>query len=323
MKINKKNLYIITVILAIIVIGLYGCSKGKGVSAQTTVRIGYLNIVASLPLFVAEEKGFLKEEGVTFETFPIASSNQLVDGIIAGNLDFFIESSAVPILAVEIQSPGKLKVFSVSEITPKAPFDALLVKENSSIKSLSDLAGKKIGVFPGSTAANILKKYLIDKGIDVSGITFIPMPPQNHLTALLEGSVDVIHAYEPTTSFALTKGGVRHLYGSIYADMISPNPQGVAAVGTSFIAKNPEIANKVIRAFERAMIFMKEHDTETRQILAKRMNLPDAVAKRCVFLYMIPHKEINIPIFQRYADMLIDIGEISSHIKVDNLIYLE
>ena len=285
------------------------------------VKIGYLNIVASLPLFVAEEKGFFVEEGIEFETIAIATSNQLVDGIIADNLDCFIESSAVPVLAVELQSPGKLKVFAASEITPETPFDALLVKEGSAIKSLSDLAGKKIGVFPGSTATNLLKKYLSDKGVDISKTLFLPTPPPNLLTALIKGSVDVIHPYEPTTAIALSKGGVVKLHGSVYAEMLSPNPQGVSVVSTLFIKKHPKTARKVIRAFERAMAFMKENDAEARQILIKRMKLSEEVANKCVFLYFLPHEKIDVGIFQRYSDMLTALGELSGQVKVEGLVY--
>ena len=247
----------------------------------------------------------------------------MVDAVIAENLDLYIESSAVPVLAVELQSPGKLRVFSVSEITPQAPFDALLTKEESPIKTLSDLPGKRIGVFPGSTATNLLKKYLTDQGIDVASIMFVPMPPPNHLTGLLEGSVDVIHAYEPTTAIALSRGGVRGIFGSIYAEMISPNPQGVAVVGTSFLKEHPETAKKAIRAFERAMAFMKEHDAESRQILVNRMKLPEDAAKRCVFLYMLPHDQVPAEVFQQYSDMLTDLGELGGYVKVDALLYQE
>jgi NitT/TauT family transport system substrate-binding protein len=290
-------------------------------AASPTVHIGYLNITASLPLFIAEENGYLKEEGLKYEALPTATSNQLVDGILARNLDAFIESSAVPVLSAELQSPGRLKIFSVSSITKNAPFDALLVKDESQIKTLSDLADKKIGVFPGSTATALLKKYLEDNHIDVSGITFIPIPPQNHLTALLKGSVDAIHSYEPTTAIALSKGGVRQLYGSVYADMLEPNPQGVAVISTRFVKQHPREAKKVIRSLERAMVFMREHDSESREILAKRMNLDTAVATRSVFLYMLPHKEIDHVIVQRYADMLTHLGEIKGQIKMDSLIY--
>ncbi|MBI2192043.1 MAG: ABC transporter substrate-binding protein [Planctomycetes bacterium] len=289
--------------------------------SPATVRIGYLNITASLPLFIAEEKGYFGEEGVQVETHQIASSNQLVDGVIAGNLDAFIEASAVPVLAVELQSPGRLKVFSVSSITRQAPFDALLVKEDSPLRSLQDLAGKKIGVFPGSTATNLLRKFFADRGIDVSNITFVPMPPQNHLTALLEGSVDAVHAYEPTIAIALSRGGVRQLYGSAYAEMLDRNPQGVAVISVRFAQEHPETARKVIRALERAMVFMREHEAEARQILARRMNLQPEVANRSVFLYMLPHREIDSSIFQRYSDMLTELGELKGRVTVDGLLY--
>ncbi len=318
---NKKLFVGLGVVIVVaLIVGLYFVFKGP-TEEEPVVRIGYLNIVASLPLFVAEEKGFLAEEGLRFETTVMASSNQLVNGVVAGHLDCYVESSAVPVLAVELQSPGRLKVFSVSEITPKTPFDALLVKEDSPIEQLSDLPGKKIGVFPGSTATNLLKKYLKDKGLDVSSITFVPMPPPSHLASLLAESVDAIHAYEPTTAIAMSKGGVRQLHGSVYAEMISPNPQGVAVIGTSFVDKHPETAAKLIRALEKAMVFMKEHDAETRQILVKRMKLSEDAAERCVFLYMLPHDQLDVVILQQYADMLTDLGELDGRVKVEGLIY--
>jgi ABC-type nitrate/sulfonate/bicarbonate transport system substrate-binding protein len=285
--------------------------------------VGYLNITASLPLFIAEERGFFTEEGVKHEATPIATSNQLVDGLAAGNLDAVPESSAVPVLAVELQSPGRLKVFSTSAITKKAPFDALLVKENSSITKLSDLAGKRIGVFPGSTAATLLKKYLADSQVDVSKIVFLPMPAQNQLTGLIEGSVDAVHAYEPTTAIAMNKGGIRKLFGSVYAEMLDPNPQGVAAVSTKFVREHPETAKKVIRAMERAMVFMRDNEAEARQIMAKRLKLDEPVAKSSVFLYMLPHREIDRSTVQKYSDMLTTLGELKGKVNVGALLYTE
>lgn len=311
------------VFLIALVAALVFVSTNRPTENSALARVGYLNITASLPLFIAEEKGYFIEEGVQVETHQIASSNQLVDGVVSGNLDAFIESSAVPVFAVELQSPGKLKVFAVSSITNQAPFDALLVKDDSPIKELKDLAGRKIGVFPGSTATSLLKKFLIEKGVDVSGVIFLPIPPQNHLAALLEGAVDVVHTYEPTTAIGLTRGGVRQFYGSVYAEMLDQNPQGVAVVATRFLQDNPETAKRVIRSLERGMVFMREHEAEARQIMAKRLTLQPEVSNRSVFLYMLPHNEINSTIFQKYADMLSEIGELKDSIKVDTILYRE
>lgn len=292
------------------------------VKPDVVVRIGYINFVASLPLFVAEKNGYFEDEGVRIETTAIATSNQLVNALVAGNLDCFIVSSVVPVLAVELQSPGRLKVFSVSEITKEAPFDALLIKEDSVITSIADLADKKIGVFPGSTATNLLKKYLSDRGVDITSIMFIPIPSQNQLTALLEGSVDAIHSYEPTTAIAMTRGGIRRLPVSIYAELLSPSPQGVAAVSSSFLDKHPDEASKTIRALERGIVFLKQDDSAARQVLVERMNLPEEAAKLTVFQYMLPHDKISVSTFQEYADILSEIGELSGNVNVSNLLYV-
>src|SRR5215471_17768281 len=169
--------------IAVAILSLNGCGGTK----TATVRIGYLSNTGSVPLFVAEEKGYFVEEGIREEATPIATSNQLVDALAAGNLDAYPESSAYPALAVEAQSPGRLKIFAASAITRQKPFDSLLVKENSSIQKVSDLAGRRIGVFPGSTATSLLRKFLKDSKVEVGGITFVPIPPQTQLGALLEG----------------------------------------------------------------------------------------------------------------------------------------
>src|SRR5688572_19342921 len=197
-----------------------------------TARLGYLNLTGSLPLFIAEEKMYFAEEGVQTENHQATSGNQLVNDILSDNIDAFIEASALPVLAIELQAPGRLKVFSVSSITKDAPFDALLVNEESRLTTLQGLVGKRIGVLPGSADTKLLKKFLADNGIDVLNITFVPIPPQDHLTALLERSVDAVHAFEPTIAIALAGGGVRHLYGSVYAEMLDPNPQGVAVISS-------------------------------------------------------------------------------------------
>ena len=285
------------------------------------VRIGFLNIAASLPLFIAEENGFFADEGIDIQTYPIATSNQLVDGILANNLDIFVESSAVPVLAAALRLPGALKIFAVSSITRDKPFDTILVRSDALIDDLEDLEGANIGVFPGSTSTNLLRKFLEDSGIDVDDINFVPVPPQTQMAALLQGSISAVHAYEPTTAIALLTGEARVLHGSVYAEMLEPNPQGVAVVSSRFAADSPGLAASAIRALERAMDFMTENDSESRAILSSRLNLSEAAAGQMIFLYMIGHEEFSTATLQSYADMLAELGELPENLNVAELIY--
>jgi len=107
----------------------------------------------------------------------------------------------------------------------------------------------------------------------------------------------------------------------VYAEMLDKNPQGVAAISTRFVQEHPDTARKAIRALERGMAFMKDHEVEARQILARRLGLAPTVADRSIFLYMLPHREVDASIFQKYADMLTDLGELKDRVKVDGLLY--
>lgn len=81
---NKKSVYGIGIAKVIVLLCLVYVGNRSTSTQDVTVCISYLNIVASLPIFIAEAQGFLKEEGLPYETTAIATSNQLVDAVVAG-----------------------------------------------------------------------------------------------------------------------------------------------------------------------------------------------------------------------------------------------
>ena len=224
-------------------------------------------------------------------------------------------------LAVETINPNKIKIFSVSDITPKTPFDSIIIKDDSRINNLKDLEGKKIGVFPGSTSTALLKSFLEDKGVNTKKIEFIQIIPPNQLPALYGGSVDALHSYEPTTTIALESKNAIRLYSSIYAEQLNHNPQGVALVSSKFIEGNPSLAKRVINSFDKASDFIENEDSETREIIVKYVKVDEEVAGNVVILYMGRSDEIDEKVLQKYADMLYELGELKTKVDVSNLIY--
>ena len=293
----------------------------KNTKEEPVVNIAFLNLVVSLPWFIVEEKGYLEEVNVQYKAVQLGSSNMVADAVISGNADYGVSISAVPVLAAETYSPGKAKVFSVTQMTKEQPFDALLTKEDNGITELAHLVGKKVGVFPGSTATAFLKKFLSGKEVDISNTTFVPIPPPNQLAALKEGSIDALFAYEPGITIGLNMNDVRELYGSVYAEMISPNPQGVAVVNSAFATAHPKLNKRVISAFDKAYEFMQTHEAEARQILQKRLKLSDEIADKVYFSYMCTHDKIDKAIFQQYTDLLTELGEIKKKLETAGMIY--
>ena len=320
-----QNKFIVGFVVAVLVVGsvwYFASQKDEaGPLEATKVRVGFLQILASLPLYVAEENGYFIEAGIEIEKIPFQTGEQLNDAFIRGDIDIAPENSLLPVLRTEILNPGITKVYALGDITKETPFATLIVKNSASINSLSDLENKKVGVFPGGTSKNLLRKFLDSKGIDTTKVEFIELPPTTQLQALSSGSIDVLLAFEPTTAIAIESGEYRKLYSGVWAEIMNHNPLGVAVIANKFIQDKPNLARKTVEVFDKAHRFMRTNDGETRIIIAKYVQLKPGIANKVVPLYFGQNKDIDPALLQQFIDLLVDIGEIKQSVEAQAVIY--
>ncbi len=290
---------------------------------KTVVRIGYANVLGSLPVFVAKENKYFEELGLEPEFIAVTTGNQLVEGLIRGDLDVVPFSAVVPLLNVELSDPGKVDLFSLGSMTTDQPFDSVVVKNESQITSIFDLEGKKIGVFPGSTATAFIKKYLALKGVDTSATEFVQIPPQNHITALEAGSVDALYAYEPTLTIALEVAGARRIAGSIYAELSANTPVAAGMIRAELVATDKKTADKIVKAIDRANSFINadENDKTVREIAMKSFNLQQEVADTVSLPYMGVSNNVDTAAFATFVDLLVTIGELKASPDLSTMFY--
>jgi NitT/TauT family transport system substrate-binding protein len=117
--------------------------------------------------------------------------------------------------------------------------DALIALNKSSIKSISDLRGKKLGIFPGIQwrvfARRIAKKNGLDPDKD---LTLVEIPIQQHVSALLSSNVDATLAVEPTGAIAEATGQAKQIIKSITTKYLcNPFYMGATVLSAEFIKK--------------------------------------------------------------------------------------
>jgi len=291
---------------------LSGCNSCNNAVHNKKIKVGYLPMVSSLTHFVAVEKGYYKEEGLEVEANPIKTSNLLAQDLVAGHIDAVIELSIVPLLKQLENSPNSAKIFSISSITSENGFDGILVKSNSTLTKLEDLAGKRIGVFPGTTAKNTLADIFKTKFPYIQLPTFVELDPPLHIQSLENGDIDGLFTYEPTLTLGIVKNGFKKICTSIYAMQYSPNPIGIAAVNNKWLLENPEAAKAFFQAIDKAVEFIKNNPTEARKILAKATNLDENVANAMNIMPLSASTQIDFNNLKGYLDVLKNIGEINS-----------
>ena len=55
--------------------------------AQDEVKVGYLTLALALPTFVALEKGYFQEQGLTVTATPFESGTIITDALVTGRID--------------------------------------------------------------------------------------------------------------------------------------------------------------------------------------------------------------------------------------------
>ncbi|MBK9271923.1 MAG: ABC transporter substrate-binding protein [Saprospiraceae bacterium] len=291
---------------------LSSCNSCNNTTHDQKIKVGYLPMVSSLTHFVAVEKGYYKEEGLEVEANPIKTSNLIAQDLVTGHIDAGIELSIVPLLKQLENSPNAAKIFSISNITSENGFDGIVVKSTSSITKLEELSGKKVGVFPGTTAKNSLAEIFKRNFPTLALPTFIELDPPLHIQSLESGDIDALFTYEPTLTTGIVKSNFKKISTSIYAMQYSPNPIGIAAMNQKWLEENPETAKSFFRAIDKAVIFIKENPAEARQILAKSTNLDSKVADAMNIMPLSLSTQIDQNNLKGYLDVLKNLGEIKT-----------
>ncbi|MBI4117847.1 MAG: NrtA/SsuA/CpmA family ABC transporter substrate-binding protein [Parcubacteria group bacterium] len=287
---------------------------------NSVVKIGVLQLIGNWPFYVAERNRFFADKHIDVEFVNFQSSNQIMDALLRGDIDVSYFAS-LPVLAAQTTDPGKVRIFAFGDYSIENPFDALLVKKGSTIRALSDLSGKKIGVFPGTTGTNFVKKHLQNKGVDISKNEFIQLPPPSQLQALETGSIDALHAYELNMALALDRGLAETMDTAIFAQVLPNAAIGMVAASNVWIQKNPIVSVDFIDAYEKALAFVNTDESAVRDIVKEKFQLKDEVANAVTLQRFRMYDEYDFQIFRDLTSLSAEIGDLKSVPNVENLLY--
>jgi sulfonate transport system substrate-binding protein len=194
--------------------------------SDSVIRIGYQKYGT---LVLLKARGGLEKRlapmhvSVQWTEFP--AGPQLLEGLNVGSIDFGTVGEAPPIFA---QAAGADIIYVGNEPAASAA-EAIVVPNNSPIKSLSELKGKKIALNKGSNVHYLLVKLLEKGGIKYSEIDPIYLTPADARAAFERGSVDAWAIWDPFFAAAQKQTGAR-----VLAD-----GQGVVSNHQFFLASRP------------------------------------------------------------------------------------
>jgi NitT/TauT family transport system substrate-binding protein len=173
--------------IAVLALGVLGCA---GVARANEPVSFLLNWVAGgdhAPYYYAQKMGWYKDAGIDLTLLQGKGSVAAAQAAGAGIDTFGLADMTTIFVAI---GKGADEV-AVMDIYANYPGGFYWLK-SSGIKSVKDLAGKKIGNPPGDAARALWPALAKQNGVDPKSVTWVNIAPNAKLAALKAGSVDAV-----------------------------------------------------------------------------------------------------------------------------------
>jgi NitT/TauT family transport system substrate-binding protein len=298
-------------------------------AAVDKILIGYWPIASGLPLYVGLERGIFKDAGLNVEGVKFASAQQVAEAMISGRIHGSANGTASAVLGLaEITSPNLFKIICSNPSNHKLVLDEFVVPKDSPIKSIAELAGKKIASGPGIQNVTLAKIILEKNGITNPVVTELPVG--QHVPALAAGQIDAVYTLEPTGTAGRLKGLARVLETGVISKYVlgaadAPWFGGSASVTTSFLKDSPDLAKRYIAAYAKSVEWVRKQPDESRKHLDGFTAIEEALVKEVPLSGFTLYNEFSpsdIGYFQKFFDIFTERKIFSRKLDVKSLLYV-
>ena len=252
-----------------------GSPGDTGSEELTPIKVGILPLSGLAPLWYGIDQGYFEEEGLEVTTEIGEGGAALTPAVLNNDYQFAIGEYMSTMQARE----NNVGIQVVSNLTngassPDAHINGLLVKADSGIESVEDLAGKTIAVNGLNGIDDVtIKAILDDHGIDPGAVEFVEVPFPDMNAAVESGQVDVASQPEPFVTLGEQAGLVTIL--DPYYEALPGLPLGLVFGSEEWLADNPDLANAFHRALVRSIEASSDTEAMGEAIVANTDITPD------------------------------------------------
>jgi sulfonate transport system substrate-binding protein len=216
-----------------------------------------------------EISGFARDLPYKIEWAEFPAAAPILEALNAGSLDVGYTGD----LAFLTVYAGGAPIKAIGGTRSRASTQAILVRQDSAIKSAADLKGKRIAGTRGGWGQFLIDATLEKSGFKLDEATFAPLGPVDAKVALLAGSIDAWAVWEPYVSYATLKDNARVVADG---DGLTPTITFIVASDNAIATKRAAVQDLVNR-LNKARLWSLDHVDEYARSTAELTKLPEDV----------------------------------------------
>ncbi len=317
-----KNVIVLILASTLFLIGCNGNKKKKETEKQkieqvTVAQWGQEKYLIYLPFYLAQEKGFFKEQGLDVKIKYSGNDDQVFATVMKGEALFGIGDPVFTAIAREKGGKGKV----VASIVNGVALWGIAKKDKHIpyIENAKQLEGLRIGTFPKPSTTYTLVKNTIEQN-HLKNTKIVETTFGAQIALLESGNADIVMDLEPGASIAESKGyEIVYSMPKFYGDFSFTGLTTIEEV----IKHKPYIVQKMVNAIEKANVFAHNNIDETVKVAQSLFPTQNAeVIKKAVYRMVnentIPqHAITSMDGWHKAINIRVQVGDLKTKDKTD------
>lgn len=266
----NKRIAIGVLVIIMVTVLVSGCtiSQPSAKTSQTNQPLQkitiaeYGEVFIYAPLYVAQEKGFFKEQGLEATIVPTGGDEKTFAALLSGNAQFGVADPTFAVISGEKGQPGKV----VASVVSGVPLWGIATDQNIPlITNPEQLSNYRVATYTAPSTSYTLQKQMFENGGLKPNIK--EMAYGSLLAGLEANQADIALELEPTVSIAVKNGG--HIVYAL-SDYFPDFALTGLTVLPDYMEKNPETVQKVVNALQKACDYIRNNPKQAAEIMAKK-----------------------------------------------------
>ncbi|RAI57722.1 aliphatic sulfonate ABC transporter substrate-binding protein [Roseicella frigidaeris] len=271
---------------------------GRAEGQPREFRIGYQK---SGPLLVARQNGAIERAlaplGIAVSWLEFTYGPPLLEALNVGSIDFGAVGDAPPIFA----QAARAKLLYVAATPSRGASQAILVPQDSPLRSVQDLKGKRLAFARGSSAHSLAVGAVEKAGLAWGDLTPVELPPADAGAAFARGNIDAWSIWDPFFALAEIQRQARVLAAG---EDVEPQSSYFLA-HRGFTEAHPRLVAQVVAVLAEIGAWSAAHRAEVAQLGAEATGLPIEAMRRAAqrtAFEVVPLSDAIVAQQQRVAD---------------------
>ena len=297
----------------------------------TTVHMGVLAILAEAGMYVALEKGYFQEEGLTADFIVFDTGAKAIPALATAQVDAS-GGAFSPGFVNAVQRGVDVKmVGSLSSYEEGFNSGYFMVRkdlaDSGAIRDWSDLRGHSVAIPPGRPTVGdyTISRGLALGGLKLSDVNVVELPFPDMIPAFGNGNLDAAHTSEPFSTLAADRGVAAKWKATVdYAPGLT---SAVLTYGPSLLHNPSDIGQRFMTAYLRgardytAALKQGTGRAEIIQVLTKHTAVKDpAIYDRMGLSYIDPDGTLNLASLIDQQAFYTDFGAINNPLDVNTVV---